>query len=113
MAIDKENQISTINDEEIKKVLKAFKLSYKKEREKYEEENIKIEDVVSLTRNFSGKSAEFAATIILTIMIAMPLKEFIALMDTAKSISKAKFLEAIKEILKEKVKKGADNDIYN
>ena len=41
MAIDKENQISTINDEEIKKVLKAFKLSYKKEGEKYKEENIK------------------------------------------------------------------------
>lgn len=33
--------------------------------------------------------------------------------NTIKSISKAKFLEAIKEILKEKVKKGADNDIYN
>lgn len=46
-------------------------------------------------------------------MIAMPPKEFMALMDTARSISKAKFLEAIKEILKEKVKKGADNDIDN
>ena len=33
MAIDKENQMSTINDEEIKEVLKAFKLSYKKEGE--------------------------------------------------------------------------------
>ena len=34
MAIDKENQMSIINDEEIKKVLKAFKLSYKEKREK-------------------------------------------------------------------------------
>ena len=33
--------------------------------------------------------------------------------NTIKSISKAKFLEAIKEILKEKTKKGADNDIDN
>ena len=113
MEINKENQMSTINDEEIKKVLKAFKLSYKKEREKYEEENIKIEDVVNLTKGFSGKSALLVSTVIISVMIAMPPKEFMALMDTAKSISKAKFLEVIKEILKEKVKKGADNDIYN
>ena len=112
MATNK-NQVPIINEESIEKALKCFKSAYKEKKEHYEEENIKIEDVVSLTRNFSGKSAEFAATIILTIMIAMPPKEFIALMDTAKSISKAKFLEAIKEILKEKVKKGADNDIYN
>ena len=113
MEIDKENQMPTIDDEEIKKVLKAFKLSYKKEGEKYEEENIKIEDVVNLTKGFSGKSAILATTVIISVMIAMPPKEFMALMDTVKSISKAKFLEAIKEILKEKVKKGADNDIYN
>ena len=34
MEIDKENQVSIINDEEIKKVLKAFKLYYKKKGEK-------------------------------------------------------------------------------
>ena len=113
MAIDKENQMSTINDEDIKKVLRAFKLAYKEKREKYEEENIKIEDVVNLTKGFSGKSAILATTVIISVMIAMPPKEFMALMDTAKSISKAKFLEAMEEIFKEKVKKGADNDIYN
>ena len=39
----------------------------------------------------------------------MPPKEFIALMDTAKSISKAKFLEAIKEFHKENVE-DVDNN---
>lgn len=43
----------------------------------------------------------------------MPPRAFMALMDTARSVSKAKFLEAMKEILEEKVKKGADNDIDN
>lgn len=33
--------------------------------------------------------------------------------STIKSISKAKFLESVKEILKEKMKKGTDNDIDN
>lgn len=31
--------------------------------------------------------------------------------NTIKSISKAKFIEVVEEVLKEKVKKGADNDI--
>ena len=43
----------------------------------------------------------------------MPPREFMALMETAKSVSKAKFLEAMKEILEEKVKRGADNNIDN
>ena len=51
--------------------------------------------------------------VIVSVMIAMPPKGFMALMDTARSISKAKFLEAMKEILKEKVKNDADNNIYN
>ena len=108
MATNK-NQVPIINEESIEKALKCFKSAYKEKKEHYEEENIKIEDVVSLTRNFYGKSAVFAATIILTIMIAMPPKEFIALMDTAKSISKAKFLEAIKEFHKENVE-DVDNN---
>ena len=97
MATNK-NQVHIINEESIEKALKCFKSAYKVEKEHYEEENIKIEEVVSLARNFSGKSAAFAATIILTIMIAMPQKEFIALMDAAKLVAEAK---------------GADNDIDN
>ena len=112
MATNK-NQMSIINEEDIKKALEAFKSSYKENKKQYEEENVKIEDVVNLTESFSGKSALLVTTVIISVMIAMPPKEFMALMDTAKSISKAKFLEAMKEILKEKVKKGADNDIYN
>ena len=113
MATNKKNQMSIINEEDIKKALEAFKSAYKENKKQYEEKNVKIEDVVNLTESFSGKNALLATTVIISVMIAMPPKEFMALMDTAKSISKAKFLEAIKEILKEKVKKGADNDIYN
>ena len=113
MATNKKNQMSIINEEDIKKALEAFKSSYKENKKQYEEENVKIEDVVNLTKGFSGKSALLATIVIIPVMIAMPPKEFMALMDTAKSISKAKFLEAMKEILEEKVKKGADNNIYN
>ena len=113
MATNKKTQMSIINEEDIKKALEAFKSSYKENKKQYEEENVKIEDVVNLTKGFSGKSAILATTVIISVMIAMPPKEFMALMDTAKSISKAKFLEAMKEILEEKVKKGADNNIYN
>lgn len=114
MATNKEkNQMSIINEEDIKKALEAFKSAYKENKKQCEEENIKIEDVVNLTKGFSGKSAILVSTVIISVMIAMPPKEFMALMNTAKLISRAKFLEAIKEILKEKVKKGADNYIYN
>ena len=113
MATNKKNQMSIINEEGIKKALEAFKSSYKENKKQYEEENVKIEDVVNLTKSFSGKGTALATMVIVSVMIAMPPKEFMALMDTAKSISKAKFLEAIEEILKEEVKKGADNDIDN
>ena len=112
MATDK-NKMSIINKEDIKKALEAFKSAYKENNEKYEEENIKVEDIVTLTEGFSGKSALLATTVILSVMIAMPPRAFIALMETAKSVSKAKLLETMKEILDEKIKKGADNDIDN
>ena len=111
MATNKENQMSIINDEDIKKALEAFKSAYKENKKQYEEENIKIEDVVNLTKGFSGKSALFATTVILSIMIAMSPKEFMALMETAKSVSRVKLLEAMKEIIDEA--KDADNDIAN
>lgn len=112
MATNK-NQMLIISEEGIKEALEAFKSAYKKSEEKYVKENIKVEDVVTLTEGFSGKSAALVNTVIISLMIAMPPKEFMALMDTARSISKAKFLEAMKELLKEKVKKGADNNINN
>ena len=111
MATNKENQMSIINEEDIKKALEAFKSAYKKNKKQYEEENIKIEDVVNLTKGFSGKSALFATTVILSIMIAMSPKEFMALMETTKSVYRAKLLEAMKEILDGA--KDADNDIAN
>ena len=111
MATNK-NQMSIISEEGIKESLEAFKSVYKKNKEKYEEENVKVEDVVSLTESFSGKNALLAATVIISVMTAMPLKEFLALMDTAKSITKAKLFEALKGILKKGVE-DADNDINN
>ena len=100
MATNK-NQMSIISKEGIKKALEAFKSSYKENKEKYVEENVKVEDVVNLTENFSGKNALLATTVIISVMVAMPPREFLALMETAKSITKAKLLEALKGILKE------------
>lgn len=111
MATNKENQMSIISEENIEKALESFKAAYKEKKEQYEEENIKVEDVVSLTKSFSEKGAFLAVTVILSVMIAMPPKEFMALMDTAKSIYKVKLLEAMKEILDEA--KDANNDIAN
>ena len=99
MATNKKTQMSIMNEEDIKKALEAFKSSYKENKKQYEEENVKIEDVVNLTKGFSGKNALLVTTVIISVMIAMPPKEFMALMDTARSISKAKFFETMKEIL--------------
>lgn len=114
MAIDKENQISTINDEDIKKVLRAFKLAYKRKREKYEEKNIKIEDVTSLVESFSGKSINLIMVVISSIMLVIPSRNFITLMDMAKSVAKIKFIESImKKNSKEEIKKDINNNIIN
>ena len=111
MATNKENQMSTISEKGIKKALESFKSVYKENKKQYEEENIKIEDVVNLTKGFSGKSALFATTVILSIMIAMSPKEFMALMEIAKSVYRVKLLEAMKEVIDGA--KDADNDIAN
>lgn len=111
MATNK-NQMSIISEEGIKKALEAFKSAYKENKEKYEEENVKVEDVVNLTEGFSGKNALLATTVIISVMVAMPPREFLALMETAKSITKAKLLEALKGILKKGIE-DADNDINN
>ena len=110
MATNK-NQMSIISEEGIKKALEAFKSAYKKNKEKYEEENVKVEDVVNLTENFSGKNAFLVTTVIISVMVAMPPREFLALMETAKSITKIKLLESLKGILKGV--EDADNDINN
>lgn len=113
MATNKENQMSIINEEDIKKALKSFKSSYEENKKQYEEKGIKVEDVVTLTKEFSGKSAPLITIVIVSVMIAMPPIEFMTLMDTAKSVYKAKLLEAMKEILEKKVKKDVDNNIDN
>lgn len=106
------NQMSIISEEGIKKALEAFKSVYKENREKYEEENVKVEDVVSLAESFSGKNALLVATAIISVMVAMPPREFLTLMETAKSITKIKLFEALKGILKKNVEdiKNANNN---
>ena len=103
MTTNKENQMSIISEESIKKALKAFKLSYRDNIEKYEKENVKVEDVVTLSEGFSGKSTILATIVILSVMVAMPPREFIALMETMKSLSRIKLLESMREIFKEKI----------
>ena len=103
MTTNKENQMSIISEESIKKALKAFKLSYRDNIEKYEKENVKVEDVVTLSEGFSGKSTLLATTVILSVMVAIPPREFIALMETMKSLSRIKLLESMREIFKEKI----------
>ena len=103
MTTNKESQMSIISEEDIKKALKGFKLSYRDNIEKYEKENVKVEDVVTLSEGFSGKSTLLATTVILSVMVAMPPKEFIALMETMKSLSRIKLLESMREIFKEKM----------
>ena len=103
MATNKETQMSIISEENIKKALKSFKLSYRDNIEKYEKENVKVEDVVTLSEKFSGKSTLFATTVILSVMVALPPREFIALMETMKSLSRIKLLESMREIFKEKM----------
>ena len=107
MATNK-NQMSIISEEGIKKALEGFKLTYKENKKQYEEENVKIEDVVNLTKGFSGKNTLLAVTVIISVMVAMPLREFLELMEIAKSITKAKLLESLKGILK-----GNMEDIEN
>ena len=113
MTTNKENQMSIISEENLEETLKEFKLAYRENIEKYGEKNIKVEDVVTLSKNFSGKSAFLASTVILSVMIAMPLKEFIALMKTINSLSRIKILESMGEIFKEKMYKDIDNYIDN
>ena len=113
MTTKKENQMSTISEENIKEALEAFKSAYKEYNKQYKEKNINIEDVVNLTKGFSGKSTFLASTVIFSVMLAMPLIEFMELMDTAKSLSRIKLLESMSKILKKKIEKDIDNDIDN
>ena len=108
MATNK-NQMSIISEEGIKKTLESFKSAYKENKEEYIKENIKVEDVVNLTENFSGKNAFLATTVIISVMVAMPPREFLTLMETAKLITKAKLLEALKGILKKDIEDAANN----
>lgn len=106
---NKKHQISIVKDEEIKKAIDGFKAAYKENEEPYIKEGVKSEDVESLVKAFSNKSALLATTVILSIIIALPPKEFMALMKTAKSIARRKLLEVMKEVFEDKVKGASVN----
>ena len=113
MATNK-NQMSIINEEDIKKALEAFKSAYKKNKKQYEEENIKIEDVASLIESFSGKSINLVMVVISSIMLVIPSRDFITLMEMAKSVAKIKFIESImRKNSEEGIKKDINNNIIN
>lgn len=105
MTTNKKNQMSIINEEDIKKALEAFKSAYKKNKKQCEEENLNIEDVVTLSKGFSGKSAFLASTVIISVMLAMPLREFYSTMKSINSLSRIKLLESMREIIKEEIEK--------
>ena len=111
MATNK-NQMSIINEDDIKKALEEFKSDYKENKEKYIERNVKVEDVVSLTESFSGKDAFLATTVIILVMAAIPPREFLALMKAAKVITKVKLFEVLKGVLKKDIE-DICNDINN
>jgi len=114
MAADKENQMSIINEKDIKRVLETIKVAYKEKEEEYKEKNIKIEDVTSLIENFSGKSINLVTIVISSIMLTMPLRNFIVLMEMVKTVEKIKYFKSIiKKDSKEKIKKNINNDIIN
>ena len=114
MATNKKTQMSIINEEDIKKALEAFKSAYKENKKQYEEENIKIEDVTSLIESFSGKSINLAMVVISSIMLVIPSRDFITLMEMAKSVAKIKFIESImKKNSEEGIKKDINNNIIN
>lgn len=100
----KKHQISIVKGEEIKKAIDGFKAAYKENKEPYIKEGVKSEDVESLVKAFSNKSAVLATTVIISIMIALPPREFLALMETAKSVAKRKLLETMKELFEGKIR---------
>jgi hypothetical protein len=106
---NKKHQISIVKDEEIKKAIDGFKAAYKENKEPYIKEGVKSEDVENLVKAFSNKSAILATTVIISIMIALPSKEFIALMETAKSVARRKAFEVMKEVFEDKIKDTSVN----
>ena len=96
---NKQNQISILRDKEINKALDAFKASYESNKKKFDEINVKPKDVKNIIKAFSNKSVIFASTVIVALMIATPIMEFTAIMQTLQSMYKLKFFEETRKLI--------------
>lgn len=108
MATNKNNEFPVINNEKLHIAFKAFVTSFKENEEDFLGQGVTVEDVKSLTKSFEDKSALTALSTVLSVIAALPIKEFMAFSKTFKAIQKVKLLEAYIEGVKPN---GADNDI--
>jgi hypothetical protein len=110
MATNKNNEFPVINNKKLHIAFKAFVTSFKESEENFLEQGVTIEDVKSLTKSFEDKAALTALSTILSVIAALPIKEFMAFNRTFKEVQKVKLLETFIEGVKPN---GADNDIDN
>lgn len=108
MATNKNNEFPVINNEKLHIAFKSFVTSFKENEEDFLRYGVTVEDVKSLTKSFEGKAALTAMSTVLSVLTALPIKEFMAFSKTFKAIQKVKLLEAYIEGVKPN---GADNDI--
>lgn len=108
MATNKKNEFPVINNEKLNIAVSAFVSSFEENKKGFLEQGVNVEDVKSLTESFKGKAALTALSTVVSVIAALPIKEFLAFSSTFKSIQKAKLLEALMERMKSN---GADDDI--
>lgn len=108
MATNKNNEFPIIDDKKLHIAFKAFVTSFKENEEGFLGQGVTVEEVKFLTKSFEGKAALTALSTVLSGIIALPIKEFMAFSKTFKAVQKVELLEAFMEEVKPN---GADNDI--
>lgn len=110
MATNKKNEFPVIDDEKLNIAIRAFVDTFKKNEKRYLEMGVNVEEVESLIERFRDKAALTAISTTIAVVVALPIKEFIAFSKTFEAIQKVKLLEAFMERVQPN---GADNDIDN
>lgn len=100
MATNKNNEFPVINNEKLHIAFKAFVSSFKKNEEDFLGRGVTVEDVKSLTKSFEGKVALTASYTVLSVIAALPIKEFMVFSKIFKAVQKVKLLEAFMEEVK-------------
>lgn len=100
MATNKNNEFPVINNEKLHIAFKAFVSSFKENEEDFLGQGVTVEDVKSLTKSFEDKAALTALSTVLSVIAALPIKEFVAFSKTFKAIQKVKLLEVAIEGVK-------------